>query len=221
MPCAASPHPPRPSGHPTRPAPPTARVSQTPLEGETQPKVKPLAPSASPQKPGDGGARGRTPSWAGVRERLHCVPAAPRREAGSIQTAALRAGLAGRGERGERRAWGQPHPPGRDSQGSRNQGRKETREKENKFKIKGSPVRSGYYLSRLPPRQVARGTAPHGGEVSQRDGPALAPALLSSRRRVGPGGSHPPRDPTPPRTSPDFLSLPPPPLPTLHTPPRA
>lgn len=68
------------------------------------------------------------------------------------------------------------------------------------------PVWTGCSLSGICRRQVAPGTAPHGGEVSRRDGLAPAPALLSSPRRVGPGGSHPSR--SQPRLGPARTSFP-------------
>lgn len=81
------------------------------------------------------------------------------------------------------------------------------------------PVWTGYSLSHLCRRQVVLGTAPHSGEVSWRDGLAPAPALLSSPRRVGPGGSHPPR--TNPASEQPALPFPPSPAATpLHTPPQ-
>lgn len=47
--------------HP-RPAPPTAGVARTAVEGEAQPKVRPISPCPSPHKPG--GAAGGSPCGA-------------------------------------------------------------------------------------------------------------------------------------------------------------
>lgn len=78
--------------HP-RPAPPTAGVARTAVEGEAQPKVRPVSPCPSPHKPG-GAAEGSPCGAAPPRAR----PVLPRLSAGGLR----------------RKAGARPHPRGWD-----------------------------------------------------------------------------------------------------------
>lgn len=113
--------PPAARGFPRHPPPSTPNL---PLEGETPPKVRAAIPSG-------GGAPGRTRLELGHRN----IPRAPAvRRGGRHSNRCTARRIGGVGERGERRAWGQPHPrAGTGLQGRRYEGMKEMREEEHTF----------------------------------------------------------------------------------------
>lgn len=219
-------HPPPP--HPTS-TPNRLHVPDSPRRGDA-PQGQTRHPTAGPQKPGGlgGGIRcARTDPISSRGQRKNPLRSRRDEERGGQYSNCCTARRIGGGG-GERReeGMGTATPPGqgqpREREGCKgvvireNEGRR-GRKKIN-LKRKGGS-RSGW------DRLLAVSSLPEAGSNGHRP----------ARRRGGPGGmvwlllppsflhrdgSHPPRDPTPPRTSPDFLSLPPPPPPNLHTPPR-
>lgn len=197
-----SPNSPRRSAHPTGPAPPNAGVCP---EGETHPKDKPTTPSEWKR-----GGRGWAPSLA----EKECTAFPPRAEAGGIQMAALRARLAPWGDREE--GMGTATPPGQGQPGSGRAARQPLRgngrnEGGRKQILKGR-ARSG--LDRLlfvssVPKAGSTGHRPtrRRGVPAGRSGSCSRPPFFTATGGTRRLASSP--DPTPPRTSPHFLSLPP------------